>query len=45
MVKNHDKYTSKYIPERWASLGFELYDDYDSDVESKSNYGTTFDAF
>jgi hypothetical protein len=39
MVDNADQYTKKYIKKRWASLGFEIYDEYDSGIESKGTFG------
>ena len=40
MVKNTDKYSKAYIPMRWPSLGFTIYDSYDGDIETKKVYGT-----
>ena len=39
MTENTDTYTKAYVKEGWASLGFDLYDDYDSNYESQASYG------
>ena len=41
LVPNDDIYTSAYIKDGWASLGFAIDDAFDGNVETSDPFGTS----